>query len=417
MRSGTHDRRARRTAPLLATGAIAIAACTGSSDDSAVSVPSTISDAPVPRVDDGVLRIGALIPVNDTAVGANLVEAVEQAVAEVNAAGGVLGNRVDLQIEDEGTTATTAAEATATLVADGSDAIVGPTSSNVAVAALDVAVGAGILTCSATATAISLNDYPDDQLFFRSIATDSLQAVAIADYAASRGARSAVIVHVDDAYGEPYAAAVEEALNAGPSIQVTSVAVPSGADDLRNEIDTIATAGADTAIVLGDGDDIARILEAISTRNDIDFTQIIVNDAARAASSTPVIAGLPPTFQAKIVGLLPQILLPETPDDKPFASQITDCVNLIALATAQGDSDAPDIIKGQMASVSSGGDRCRDFAECVEKLDADEQIDYNGPTGITNLARDGDPSRAFFERFTFNADGSAESTSSVAIDA
>ncbi len=111
--------------------------------------------------------------------------------------------------------------------------------------------------------------------------------------------------------------------------------------------------------------------------------------------------------------------MPETANadgDTPFASQITDCVNLIALAAAQGKSDAPLTIASQMASVSSGGAPCRSFAECIELLaDEDNQINYDGPTRITELTRDGDPLRAFFDRFVFQTDGSSDYAGSVAV--
>jgi len=344
MERGPQARRARRTVAALAVGAFVVAACTGDDRDPVATVSTTTTEPARPRVDDGQLQIGALIPMNDPTIGSNLSSSFEQAVEAINAAGGVLERDVEILIEDEGATASSAARATESLIDRGADAIVGPTSSNTAIGALDAAVAAGVVMCSATATAIALDAYPDDGLFFRTIATDSLQAQAIAREATSRGAGRVVIIHVDDAYGRPYADAVDDALSAQPSIQVASVAVPFGDDDLSGNLAEVAAANADTGIVLGNGDDIALFLEAISARDDIDLTRIIVNDAARAPSSRPVIAGLDPAFRNRITGIAPQIVPPESSganNATPFASQITDCVNLIALAAAQGASDSP----------------------------------------------------------------------------
>lgn len=418
MRRGREARRSRRVAVALAAAGLVGVACTGGDAEPVQTLSTTTTEAPQPREDDGVLRIGALIPANDPVVATALTDSFEAAVNAVNDAGGVLGSEVEMLIEDEGTSSTTAAAATTSLIDDGVDAIVGPTSSNVAIAALDASVAAGVVMCSATATAISLDEFPDDLLFFRSIATDSLQAAAIALQAQSRGASSVVIVHVDDAYGQPYADAVRSELSA--SIRVVSVAVPFDRVDLTDALDDVAAARADTAIVLGNGEDVARLLEGIAGREDIGFNQVIVNDAARSLASRPVIAGLDPDFRDDIVGLAPQIVLRESADadgDEPFASQVTDCVNLIALSAAQGGSDAPETIASQMTSVSSGGTRCFSFEECSSLLGADEpqQIDYDGPTGLTQLARTGDPQRAFFDRFVFVADGVAEFDSSLAV--
>lgn len=420
MRRGPHARDARRVAAVLTAGAFVIAACTGGDDGPIASVPTSTTEPPQPHVDDDVLRIGALIPANNPTVAADLTSSFEQAVEAVNAAGGVLDRDVEISIVDEGATAASAEQATELLIGEGVDAIVGPTSSNTAIGALDAAVAAGIVTCSATATAISLDEYPDNGLFFRSVATDSLQAAAIAGEAKIRSTGSVVIIHVDDAYGQPYAAAVDDALSSSPLIRVMSVAVPFLDDNVQDDLDEVAAIGADTGVVLGSGDDIARFLEAINLRDDINFNQIIVNDAARALPNQPVMAGLNPDFRNRIVGLSPQIVLPESADadaDSPFASQVTDCVNLIALAAAQGKSDSPAIIASQMTSVSSGGKKCRTFAECIALLEAEEdtQIDYDGPTRITELARGGDPSRAFFDKFLFNTDGSSSYDSSIAV--
>ena len=55
--------------------------------------------------------------------------------------------------------------------------------------------------------------------------------------------------------------------------------------------------------------------------------------------------------------------------------------------------------------MSSGGSVCRTFADCVAAIDAGLQVDYNGPSGLTEIARTGDPSRALFDRFVYDADG------------
>ena len=397
-----------RSLTTLTVTAILVAACSGGDDGGPPpTVVTTTTEAPQPRVDDGVLRIGALIPSSDTAIGPFLTGSVTAAIDAVNEAGGVLGSDVELVIADEGSSAVTAASAIESLVEDGVDAIIGPTSSNNAIGALDEAVTAGVVTCSATATAIALDDYPDDELFFRSIATDSLQAIAIAGEAQATGAGNVAIVHTDDAYGRPYADAVADAL--GGSISIETIPVPVDGDDLTEELDVIATTGPQVVVVLGSGEDTARFLEAMGQRDDLTIGNIIVNDAARSATSRPIIAGLPSTLRNRIVMVAPQIVLPDSADladNPPFGSQVIECVNLLALSAMQGDSDNPAVIAGQMSSVSDGGERCTSFAACAQRLADDQQIDYDGPTGITDLGRNGDPSRAFFDRFRFTEDGS-----------
>ena len=75
------------------------------------------------------------------------------------------------------------------------------------------------------------------------------------------------------------------------------------------------------------------------------------------------------------------------------------------MAAVRADSDAPSDIAGEIALVSSGGSVCRTFADYVAAIDAGLQVDYNGPSGLTEIARTGDPSRALFDRFVYDADG------------
>lgn len=396
-----------RAITVVVAGATLAAACTnGGGSESPSTVVTTTTEVAEERVNDGVLTIGALIPSGESGLREALQSSIEEAVEAVNEAGGVLGNDVRLIPADEGETPVSASQAIEDLVDRGVDAIVGPASSNTAIGALDEAVAAGVVTCSATATAIALDDFPDNELFFRSIATDSLQAIAIAREAQATGASSVVIVHVDDAYGRPYADAVAEAL--GNDIEVETIPIPVGTDDITQDLERLATIAPQVVVSIGSGADTARFLESVGRSEDFSVPTIIVNDAARSAATRPVIAALPSTVRSRVVVIAPQIVLRQGANaaaDPPFGPQVTDCVNLLALAAIQGDSDSPQVIAGQMSSVSDGGAVCNDFATCALRLIDDQEIDYDGPTGITDLGRDGDPSRAFFDRFRFGADG------------
>ena len=49
---------------------------------------------------------------------------------------------------------------------------------------------------------------------------------------------------------------------------------------------------------------------------------------------------------------------------------------------------------------------CTSFDACVSLLNQDLQIDYNGASGSVELSNSaGDPLRAWFESFGFDADG------------
>jgi branched-chain amino acid transport system substrate-binding protein len=413
---GSQGTRRRLTAvPTFALTVVAmLAACSGSdATEPPETVVTTTTLAPPQRVDDGVLKIGALIPTSDTTVGPSLTESFSSEIAAINEAGGVLGRNVLTIVADEGATSATAARAIEELVAAGVDAIVGPTSSTAAIGALDTAVSSGVVSCSPTASAISLDDYPDNGLFFRTIATDTLQARAIAEQAEQTGATKIVIVHVDDAYGRPYADAVTT--DALTFAQVTTVAVAVGDTDLSDDVAALLDDDPQVAIVLGSGDDTARFLEALSNRDFGGMSKIFVNDAAR--SNRARLSQLPPRLRELVRSVAPQIVTaadslgaepsndPEDARSAPFDAQVRDCINLISLATMQARSDSPLLIASQMSSVSAGGQVCLSFTECAGFLDASLQINYDGTISTADLGRNGDLDRATFDLFDFAEDG------------
>lgn len=400
----------RRSAALTAA-LVAAALAAGCTDDGSSSPTTTAAIAttvpPEPRVDDGRLAIGLLLPTDAPLVADAISQTAQQVVDEINAVGGVLGSDVDLQIAEVGTSATASGEAVTELVEAGVDAIVGPITSTNAITVIDVATNAGVVTCSPSATAAILDDVPDRTLFFRTIASDSLQAQAIAETVDNTGARSVAIINVDDAYGRPYAAAVTEGLQSRALQVVEQVSFAPG-DDIAAAVDELLPSSADVVVALGAGPELAALLTALGDAAPDAFDTVVTNDAVRSAANQAVLAALPPELRTRIVGVAPQIL-DRRLDAEPivFSPQVTDCVTLLALSAVQAGSDAPTSIAAQMAPVSSGGRLCRSFDTCAQIV-IDRQIDYNGPTGVTELNRVGETSRASFDRFTITDAGADE---------
>lgn len=410
-RLGSTRRRHTRLLASVAAGAITIAACSGSEEavpDTTTAVTTTTIQPP--PVGDGRLVIGLLLPVNDPELGASLSGAAELAIERVNDAGGVLDRSVRTVTADEGSSAADTAGAIQTLLAQDVDAIVGPASSVITLSVLDDIVAAGTVACSPTASTLALDGFPDDDLFFRTVPSDSLQAEAIAEVADQTGSQRAAVVFADDAYGRGLEEVVTGALAGGPITVVDDVPLPLGDEGFDTQARRLVESEAQIAIVLADATTTARFLESLDAFDDTGLTAVITNDAVRSASTAQRIAGLGPTLRTKILGVGPQAESDraDTPFDPPgpFAANAYDCVNLIALAAEQVGSDAPRDIAGQMASVSASGSVCREYADCLASLDAGILIDYNGPSGVTDLlARRGDPARAVFDRFTFDEEG------------
>jgi branched-chain amino acid transport system substrate-binding protein len=391
-------------------GGLGLAACTsGGEAVTTTTIAATTTTIAPQAVGDGRLTIGVLLPTSDTAIGAPMVSAAESAIERINAADGVLGLPVRLVVADEGSTSASATSAIQSLVTDDVDAIVGPGSSNIALSTLDEIVSAGKLACSPTASALALDGFPDKGLFFRTIPSDSLQARAIAEVADQTGELNATIVYVDDAYGRAFADSVEASMTGSVISVRTTIPFSGRDDDLTDEARQLIDSGSQVAIVLAGDDDGTRFLETLGQLDTGAITTIVVNDAMRNPAKPQRIASLDAALRSKIVGIAPQAEseMADVPFDPPglFATNAYDCVNLIALAAVRAGSDAPLDIAEQMPSVSASGSECRTFADCVGAIGEGLQIDYNGPSGLTELGRTGDTTRAVFDRFVYGVDG------------
>jgi branched-chain amino acid transport system substrate-binding protein len=211
-------------------------------------------------------------------------------------------------------------------------------------------------------------------------------------------------------------ALVEEIQTRRRLVVVAQVGFGVDEDDLSGKAGALLAEDPGVVVVLGDADDGSRLLAALDQAATSGTPQVIVNDAIRAAR--PTIQGLSDEFRSRLTGVAP--LAVSVDEDGPtgfFTANAVDCVNLIALAAVQAGSDDPSKIRANMASVSTGGIVCDGFARCVERLESDLRIDYNGESGSVELSSTtGDPVRGTFESFGFTAEGADDPATTRRID-
>lgn len=222
---------------------------TAESPASAIVEESVVEGA---RAGDGVLSIGGLLPQTGSLafLGAPMFAGAELAVADLNAAGGVLGEDVVYSAGDSGDTSTDLANQTVDrFLAEGIDAVVGPASSGVALTVIDKLATAGVALFSPANTSPALSDYPDKGLYFRNAPPDSLQGSVIADLVVGDGNQSAFIIALDDAYGNGIANVIEALLTEAGVEVLGKIIYDPAAESFDTEIGEIAAADPD-AIVL-----------------------------------------------------------------------------------------------------------------------------------------------------------------------
>lgn len=140
---------------------------------------------------------------------------IQVAVDGINAAGGIHGRKVELILKDDQNDPEIAKKAVTELIDAKVAAILGPMTSNVAVAVAPLATSAGVLMMAGTVTT---NDVTGkDDLFFRTISASTVHAATMAKYLyEKRGARrvAAAVNMSNQAYSESWTVNFERAFSA-----------------------------------------------------------------------------------------------------------------------------------------------------------------------------------------------------------
>ncbi|HLS44197.1 MAG TPA: ABC transporter substrate-binding protein, partial [Ornithinicoccus sp.] len=115
-------------------------------------------------------------------LGPPQITALEMAIQDINAAGGVLGSEVPAAIGgDEGDQAAVAQASADRILAENPTAIIGAAASGRSLDIIDRITGAGVLQCSGSNTAPTFTDYDDSDLYIRTAPSDALQGPVLAN--------------------------------------------------------------------------------------------------------------------------------------------------------------------------------------------------------------------------------------------
>lgn len=133
--------------------------------------------------------------------GQQFQRGAEQAVADINTLGGVLGQRLVLVVGDDASDARQAQAVARKLVADGVSLVIGHRSSDMTRAAQDIYAAAGVIQISPSSTNPALTERGIGT-FFRVCGRDDQQAILSAEYLHRHWSGKAIgIVHDNSSYG------------------------------------------------------------------------------------------------------------------------------------------------------------------------------------------------------------------------
>ncbi len=398
----------------LAASALVLTACSSGSSEEATASAAPSSSASCEA--DGTLKLGAILPQTGSLsyLGPPEFAGVDLAIAEVNDAGGVLGEQVEVFRADSGDTTTSIAVTAADeQLQRGVDAIIGAASSGVSLTFIDKVTQAGVMQFSPANTGLVFSDYDDNGLYFRTAPSDLFQGAVLAEVAASDGITKPAVLALQDAYGEGLAGSFADNFTAaGGTLALDPVIYDPQAPSFEAEVGQAKASDPDAVVLIGFEESKKIVQELIKQGIGPDKVQLYLVDGNLSQTLGD---GLPDGILEGAKGTQPGVessdefraaLLDIDPDlvDFNYAPESYDAVTTIALGAELAQSDCAADIAAVLVEVTNNGAECTNFADCKAKIDAGEDFNYNGQSGPISFDENGDPSEATMGVYIYGAD-------------
>ncbi len=361
--------------------------------------------------------------------GNEMRKGFDLAIKHINAAGGVWGQPVEAYVTDSTLDPTIATEEARRLVeVEGIHAFVCCTASSITLAVTDITASAGVPTVSPSATSPQLTLAEDNDFLFRSTLSDAAQGPIMAQVAADRGFDNVGLIYRNDAWGQGYATAFEEAWEG----EIASIAINPTQTTYIAELQQSVADGAQALMV------VTFVPEAeIMIREAIEqglYDQFVFSNGAQSLQLIETIgaehlagmygAGPASATDSKSADAWLAAFVDEygEPPAIPYVKETYDATIALALAAqAAGSGDGP-AIRDQLRTIASApGDDVIASPDSVAKglrtLAQGGDVDYVGAATAMEWDEHGDLSSGFSSIWRYTEDGNFEEVEIVPYEA
>lgn len=378
---------------------------------------SSVDDNPH-ALSPNTAKIGLLAPLTGpvASFGRILEQSAKLAVKDINNAGGVNGQMVQLIVRDDQFDVATAQVQAQQLVDLGVVALLGPAASFITVpVAENVTIPAGLALLSPSATSASITDLADNNTVFRTVVSDAFQGLVLAQVIEGEGIDSIAIIQVDDVYGNGL---TDTLIGAFSGEVLARVKYPGGKENnFGLEVNALFSNGIPDAVVMVtfnvDGANITRDILAYNPQPQPRFFagDGVVSAAFTENAAPSLVEGLIGTESSPPQDLPNFILygdhLAETlgisePGDSVEGYSMYDAAFMVMLAMAQGGENTREAVLSNLQTVSKaeGADarviNVNDFSSALTAIAQGLDIDYEGANGSLDFDSNGDIQNGFY---------------------
>ncbi len=354
----------------------------------------------VARGQGGVIRLGTLTPLtgNGGNYGPSMLKAMQWVAGEINAAGGVLGRKLELVSEDDQTNPEAGVRAARKLIdLDKVAAIMGTWASAVttAVAPLCWESKTFLTTVSGSDTITLL---PHQGYLVRTQPNTQLQGRKFAEFMVAQGSKRVGILAVQAPFALPTQKIVGEELRKHGAELVAAVVYDKDKTTFRSEIDQVLRARPDMLYLNGYTPDVTIVLKDLYKAG---YTGAKIAQAY--AVNQKLLNALPPEVTEGTFTIAPSPAIESAAykrlaqalgndDLDPYSCQTHDHISLVALAIAHAKGESTGTaIRDHVRKISQGsGARVESAVEGLKRLAQGKEINFDGASGPCDFNEIGD---------------------------
>ena len=385
---------------------------------------------------DGVVKFGGILPLTGALAFLSPPEiaGAELAIADINAAGGVLGQPVTWTVEDssDGDHPEIAPASATKVLGEGVDVVIGAAASGVTRLIIDQVTKAKTVQISMSNTAPDLSTWDDGGYYFRTAPSDLLQGAIVGNTIVTDGNANVAIIYQQTSYGEGLEAKAKATIEAAGAKVVSSLPFPENETNFDTIVDQTIAAGADSVLVIS-YDEIKKIVPALQKKK-FDGSKIYFVDGNLAnfgdqswkgyiegAKGTLPGGKLNEDFKKRAADLYKTNHGAEL-TEFAYLAESYDAVILCALAAEAAGNDSGEAISKNLQAVSTAGEKF-DVAsgDAVTVLKAalaaakdGKDIDFDGYSGPIDFDENGDPTGASIGIYQYGKDGTSTQIEVVA---
>ncbi|PYN08143.1 MAG: ABC transporter substrate-binding protein [Candidatus Rokuibacteriota bacterium] len=352
------------------------------------------------RAQAGAIRLGTLTPLTGSGgnYGPSMLKAMQWVAGEINAAGGVLGRKLELVSEDDQTNPEAGVRAARKLIdLDKVAAIMGTWASAVttAVAPLCWESKTFLTTVSGSDTITLL---PHQGYLVRTQPNTQLQGRKFAEFMVAQGSKRVGILAVQAPFALPTQKIVGEELRKHGAELVAAVVYDKDKTTFRSEIDQVLRARPDMLYLNGYTPDVTIVLKDLYKAG---YTGAKIAQAY--AVNQKLLNALPPEVTEGTFTIAPSPAIESAAykrlaqalgndDLDPYSCQTHDHISLVALAIAHAKGESTGTaIRDHVRKISQGsGAHVESAVEGLKRLAQGKEINFDGASGPCDFNEIGD---------------------------